>query len=68
MHVFDMKEDGTVSADGQGLPSLFGESSRKGLSFLLERGHVRTNLLYRPGHSAKLEVHFRTVSYPCILI
>ncbi|KAG0581653.1 hypothetical protein KC19_4G269200 [Ceratodon purpureus] len=56
VHVFDMNEDGTISADGQVLPSLFGESSRKGLSFSLERGHLRTNLQYRPGHSAKLEV------------
>lgn len=56
VHVFDMKEDGTISADGQVSPSLIGESSKKGLSFSLERGHLRTNLQYRPGHSAKLEV------------
>lgn len=68
MHVFDMKEDGSISADGQVLPPLFGENSRKGLSFSLERGHLRTNLQYRPGHSAKLEVRFRIVSYSCILI
>jgi hypothetical protein len=62
-----MKEDGTISADGQVSPSLIGESSKKGLSFSLERGHLRTNLQYRPGHSAKLEVHCRIVSYPCTL-
>ena len=46
VHVSDMKGDGTVSADGRVLPSLFGDSSRKGLSFSLERGHLRTNLEY----------------------
>jgi len=56
VHVFDMKEDGSMFADGQVSPPVFGESSSKGLSFSLERGDVRTNLQYRPGHSAKIEV------------
>lgn len=62
VHVFDMKEDGSISADGQISPPLFGESSRKGLLFSLERGDLRTNLQYRPGHSAKLEVRGRIAS------
>lgn len=56
VQVFDMKEDRNSSTDGQLLLPSSGERSRKGLSFSLERGHLRTNLQYRPGNSAKLEV------------
>lgn len=58
VQVFDMKEDRNSSTDGQLLLPSSGERSRKGLSFSLERGHLRTNLQYRPGNSAKLEVRF----------
>lgn len=58
VHIFDTNEDGSISREGQVLPPFFGESSKRGASFSLQRGHLRTDAQYRPGHLAKLEVLF----------